>query len=211
MSRIIKINPHHPEEETLHLASEVIRQDGVIGYPTETVYGLGANIFSAQAVNRIFEIKGRDRTKPIIVIVASLEQVWELVTEIPEIGLELIKAFWPGPLTIVFKASEKVPESLSGGSKTIALRIPNSKICLELLKWCQVPLTSTSANLAGGPNPLTATAVWDALASRIDLLLDGGPAPSKLPSTVIDVTQVEPQIRRAGAIEIEKIERIIRP
>ncbi len=208
MGHVLKINPAYPELDRIQLAVDIIKKGGVIAYPTETVYGLGANIYNMTAVNRIYTLKGREQQKALIVIVDSIERLKDLVTHVSEPAFLLINHFWPGPLTMVFSARESVPKFITGGGKTIAIRIPNNPICLELIKASEVPLTSTSANLAGGKNPTTAREVAETFGTPLDLIIDGGPSPSNISSTVLDVTQKEVHLVRQGAITIEMIKKV---
>lgn len=208
MGRLININPVNPESARIQFAADIIQKGGVIAYPTETVYGLGANIYNETAVNRIYTLKGRDQQKALIVIINSIEQLDKLASYISEQALCLIKYFWPGPLTMIFSARASVPEFVTGGGKTIAIRIPNSPICLELIKACEVPLTSTSANLAGGKNPTTAREVLKIFGTQLDLIIDGGSSQSNISSTVLDVTQKEIHLVRQGAITIETLKKV---
>lgn len=208
MKPILEINPHFPEKEKIEQAAQIITRGGVIGYPTETVYGLGADIFCRAAVKRIFEIKGRNASKAIIVIVPDIENLQELVTTISDQAHELMQQFWPGALTLIFPASDKVPAEIRGGGSSIAIRIPDNKICLNLLKKCQLPLTSTSANFTGEATPVTAQEVNQSMGEKLDLIIDGGPAKSRTPSTILDITTERFRLIRQGALPIEKIERI---
>ncbi|MBN1352118.1 threonylcarbamoyl-AMP synthase [candidate division KSB1 bacterium] len=210
MSRIIKINPDNPDPNSLQDAAEIINAGGVIGYPTETVYGLGAGISNSSAVERIFKIKGRDFNKALIVIVNSIEMLQPLVQDMPPDAESLMNRFWPGPLTLVFKASPAVNPAISGGRTTIAIRIPDNRICLELLSRCDGPITSTSANIAGEPNSITAMEVEQKLGRWLDLIIDGGASKSSSASTLLDLTTELPKLRRKGAIPANEIERMIK-
>lgn len=207
-SRTIKIDPNAPDLALLAEAAEIIKSGGIIGYPTETVYGLGGDIFNADTVERIFTIKGRQFNKALIVIVDSVEMLQPLIETMPANAKKLINKFWPGPLTLIFKAAPIVSRKLSGGGSTIAIRIPDNPICLALLKLCNTPITSTSANLAGEASALSAEAVTKSLGSKLDLVIDGGPSQSSKPSTIVDLTTERPQIRRPGAIPAYLIERM---
>jgi len=206
---VVKIDPHQPEAEKIRRAAEVVRRGGVIAYPTETVYGLGADAFDPEAVGRVYQIKGRDLGKAILLIAAELQGVEELVEEIPPVARRLMEKFWPGPLTLVFRASARVPKELLGEGRTIGVRIPGSRLCRELVREAGVPLTSTSANRSGQPNPRKADEVLRALGESIDLVLDGGPTPSAVPSTVVEVSSGEARLVRPGAIDWEALRRLI--
>lgn len=210
MTSLLKMDPAHPEKEKISQAAAILESDGLIGYPTETVYGLGANIFSERAVQRIFEVKGRSTAKAIIVIVSSLTMLEKLVKQITPSAQRLIQHFWPGPLTLIFEAADHVPRAVCGGGTSIAIRIPKHPVCLDLIERCGFPLTSTSANLAGGENPLSAGQVQATFGNQLDLILDAGPSPSRVPSTLLDLRDQQVRLLRAGAIELPQIERICR-
>ena len=207
--KILKINPANPENKLLREAAEIIASGGVIGYPTETVYGLGANALNRSAVNKIYILKGRGKNKPILIIASDLDQVKQLVSFFPETADILARSFWPGPLTIIFKAADFVNKKLLGEGDTIGIRIPDNKICLELLRLCGVPLTSTSANISGGKNPISATEVADNFGDKLDLIIDGGIAQSRTPSTVVSLANESVTMVRQGAISKLEIEQVI--
>lgn len=206
---LIKINPQQPEPEKLQEAADIIRNDGIIGYPTETVYGLGANALSDAAVEKIFELKGREKNKPILIIAADLDQVKRLTASFPRHAEILANAFWPGALTMVFDAASQLSPLLLGGGKQIGIRIPANLICLELIKICGVPITSTSANLSGKENPITAQEVFRYFGSQLDAIIDGGAAASRTPSTVIAFENKTIKLLREGAIPFSKIQHVI--
>jgi len=208
MSLCLRIDPVYPEKEKIAQAVSVLRRDGLIGYPTETVYGLGAGIFSESAVQRIFAAKGRNAAKAIILIVSEIALLENLVQTITPSAQRLIEHFWPGPLTLIFEATSRVPPAICGGGSSVAIRIPQNQICLDLIHALGAPITSTSANLAGGANPQTAEQVQQTFGDQLDLILDGGPTPGSTPSTVLDVRTASAKLVRAGAIEIAGIERI---
>ncbi len=205
----MKINPIRPEEDLIGLAARVLQNGGVIGYPTETVYGIGCSVFNAEAVSRIYDLKNRDRSKALILIAADVLQISDLVEEIPEAAERLIENFWPGPVTLVFKASPRLQQFAFRKLKTIAIRIPDCAICLALLKACGFPIVSTSANLSGEPASTTALEVINTFGSTLDLIIDGGETPSKNPSTVVDVTRSPARIIREGAISILEINTVL--
>jgi len=207
--KTIHVNPSNPEQNLLQQAADVILDDGIIAYPTETIYGLGANALSNFAVQRVFDVKGRDRKKPILVIIKNRNQLEGLVDHIPSTAEKLMDAFWPGPLTIIFKASPHVNPILMGLGGGLGIRIPNNQICLKLLELCNVPLTSTSANLTGQNSPLSIADVQEAFQNKLDLYIDGGISSNRIPSTVLDMTMERPVIRRRGRIDKASIEKVI--
>lgn len=206
---MLKINPKYPEPDKIACAAEAILKGGVIGYPTETVYGLGASAFKSEAVARIFELKGREASQAILLIASDLEQVAGIVSEIPDVAVTLADEFWPGPLTLIFNAGKNVLSGLTGTGGTIGVRIPGNKICLDLLNAAGVPITSTSANISGGQNPISAKEVLKYFRNELDLIIDGGETPSRTPSTVISVADNQAVLFREGAVKIYEIEKIL--
>ncbi|HNW59760.1 MAG TPA: L-threonylcarbamoyladenylate synthase [bacterium] len=209
MSELIKINARHPEDDLISRAVRVLQKDGVIGYPTETVYGIGSNIFSATAVDRIYSLKNRDHSKALIVITADLIQISDLVEEIPESAERLMDNFWPGPLTMVFRAGKGLQGPLFHHSRTIAIRIPDCPICLALLKSSGFPIISTSANRSGEVPATTAAQVQEMFGDQLDLIIDGSRTLSTTPSTVVDVTRLPVRILREGAISKLEIDTVL--
>ena len=208
-TKILKINPEQPQLELLKSVTEIILNNGVIGYPTETVYGLGANALSDVAVEKVFDLKGREKNKPILIISSKIEQVKSLVSSFPEKVEALARAFWPGPLTMVLKADPRLSRLLLGGGNQVGIRIPGNKICLELLKRCGVPITSTSANISGQKNPISASEVCENFGHKLDLIIDGGKSQSRVPSTVVVVEEDTVKLIREGVISKFKIEQVI--
>lgn len=193
----------------LQEAAEVVLKGGIIAYPTETIYGIGANAFDHDAIERIYEIKERDRSKPILIIIRQTRQLIGLIDHLPRIAGKLVDVFWPGPLTLIFKASPSLDPGLLGAGGSIGIRIPDNTICLRLLEACEVPLTSTSANISGAQNPCSIDQVYNNFGNKIDLYLDGGITSGTTPSTILDLTTDVPTIRRKGRISREKIEQVI--
>ena len=183
-------------------AAAVLAKGGLVAFPTETFYGLGANALDAEAVRRVFVAKGRPESKPVLVLVDSVEMAESLVKEVPAAARKLMSRYWPGPLTLVFKAIASAPEELTGGTGTIGIRLPRHPVAFELVHAAGVPLTAPSANLSGVPPPTTAADVTRALSGKIDLILDGGATAGGLPSTILDVTVTPPRLLRRGALEI---------
>ena len=210
MALTMAVSLVRPEDKPLVLAAEVIQAGGVIVYPTETLYGIGSNAWDGSAIAKIRALKYRTEQKPILVIARSQEQVRLLAEEISPLAQRFIDAFWPGPLTLVFKASNQVPDLLSRGTGTIGVRIPSSAVCLRLLELAGCPLTSSSANLSGQPPLMTVGEIQRAIPKGIDLFLDGGQLPPSRPSTVLDVTGDVARILRKGAISEGRL-RVIDP
>jgi L-threonylcarbamoyladenylate synthase len=206
---ILNIEKNLIELDKISIASEVIKNSGLVAFPTETVYGLGANALDANAVKKIFIAKGRPSDNPLIVHVHSKEQVIDLVKEIPKKAEKLINAFWPGPLTLILKSNGTIPKEVTAGLSTVAVRMPNHKIALELIKNANVPIVAPSANLSGKPSPTIAEHVIEDLKGKIDVIIDGGSVNIGLESTVIDLTKKDPIILRPGKITKNQIQEII--
>jgi len=209
MTQLLQIHPRHPEEDLIARAARILQNDGVIGYPTETVYGIGSNIFSSEAVRRIYQLKQRDQSKALIVIAADVLQISDLVSDIPEAAERLMENFWPGPLTLIFNASVEFQESAFRKAKTVAIRIPDSPLCLSLIKTCGFPIVSTSANISGEQPATTAQEVISAFGQQLDLIIDGGLSPSRVPSTVVDVTRSPVRIVRDSSISRLEIDTVL--
>jgi L-threonylcarbamoyladenylate synthase len=203
MAEILK-----PSDKALKKAASIIREGGLVTFPTETVYGLGANAFDAIAVAKIFEVKRRPRFDPIIVHVADFKDVGRLCLKMDERARVLIKRFWPGPLTLVLPKSDIVPDIVTAGLETVAVRMPSHSVALELINEAKVPIAAPSANLFGCLSPTTAEHVAEQIRGEIDLIIDGGKCPIGLESTVLDLTS-KPTILRPGGLPLEEIEKVI--
>lgn len=208
-TRIISINPNNPEISKVKICSKILRGGGLVAFPTETVYGLGANGLNKRAVKKIFLAKGRPQDNPLILHVSDINQVNSLVKEVPDKAKKLMKKFWPGPLTIIFKKSKLVPDIVTCGLDSVAIRLPKNKIALELIKNSDYPIAAPSANLSGKPSPTSAMHVINDLRGKIDAIIDGGEVEIGIESTVLDLTQKIPQILRPGKITKEKLEQVI--
>ena len=190
-------------------AAEIIKRGGIVAFPTETVYGLGADAFNPLAVARIFEVKRRPYFDPLIVHVASPADVKKLVKEIPSNVKEIIKRFWPGPLTVVLLKKEDIPDIVTAGLSTVAIRMPSHPMALSLIEESQCPIAAPSANPFGYLSPTTAEHVRDQLGDQVDLILDGGPCPIGVESTIISFLEERPRLLRPGGVSLEEIESII--
>jgi L-threonylcarbamoyladenylate synthase len=197
------------EVETIQQAAEIIKMGGVVAFPTETVYGLGADAFDPIAVARIFEIKNRPFFDPLIVHIADLAEMSRLAIAIPLSAEKLIKRFWPGPLTIVFFKKEEVPDIVTAGLPTVAIRMPRHPIALRLISEARRPIAAPSANLFGYVSPTTAEHVREQLGSRVDLILDGGPCEVGLESTILSFSEGKPRLLRPGGLPLEEIVSVI--
>ncbi|MHC1756281.1 MAG: L-threonylcarbamoyladenylate synthase [Methanosarcina sp.] len=190
-------------------AAVIIKRGGTVAFPTETVYGLGADGLDPDAVRKIFEAKERPPGNPLSLLVHSREDLGKVAKNIPEKAFKLMDAFWPGPLTIVLEKNDIVPEITSGNLPSIGLRMPDHRIPLELVKRSGTPLAAPSANLSGKPSPSLAAHVLADLAGRIDAVIDGGGTAIGLESTVVDMTVEPPVVLRPGAVGIDELERVI--
>ncbi|MCL2592295.1 MAG: L-threonylcarbamoyladenylate synthase [Defluviitaleaceae bacterium] len=201
-----------PQEynEIFKEAGEIIRNGGLVAFNTETVYGLGANALSGEATNSIFLAKGRPSDNPLIVHIADKSYLENIAKEIPNYAKILIEKYWPGPLTLIFKKTENaVPDSVTAGLDTVAVRIPKSPIALDLIRFAGVPIAAPSANTSTKPSPTTANHVFEDLSGKIDMIIDGGQAEFGLESTIIDVSDEEPVLLRPGSITLEMLESTI--
>lgn len=205
------VDPHHPEAEPIARAAAVLRAGGLVAFPTETVYGLGANALSASAVTGIFEAKGRPANNPLIVHVGAREDVAAVVGDWPENARRLAERFWPGALTLVVPRGANVPDEVTAGGPTVAVRIPDHPVALALLRAAGVPVAAPSANRSGYISPTCAEHVLRGLDDRIALILDAGPVPGGLESTVVDVTTVPPRLLRPGLLSAREIEAVVGP
>ena len=198
--------PDNPNNRSV--ASILLREGGVVGFPTDTVYGLGAAIFNRSAVSTMFVIKGRPRDQGVPVLIAAESQLREVVAAVPDVALALAKRFWPGALTLVMARHERLPLNVTGGGDTVAVRLPDHPCPQSIISACGSPITGTSANKHGGGEPLTAEDVQRQLGNQLSLVLDGGPARASVPSTILDVTVSPARLVRAGAISVEDLRTV---
>lgn len=208
-TKIIRVDPSRPEIESIRKAADVIKKGGIVAFPTETVYGLGADALNPEAVMKIFKAKGRPPDNPIIVHISNRGWVIQLTGEIPENVWKLAERFWPGPLTMVLKASDIVPRVTTAGLDTVGIRMPSHRVALALIRESGVPIAAPSANLAGRPSPTTAEHVINDLAGKIDLVLDAGPTYVGVESTVVDLTKDPPIILRPGGTTYEELRGVL--
>ena len=216
MSRVksrASITPIHDAcsglSEAVETGVEVLKNHGVVAYPTDTLYGLGAAFNDLEAVERVFDIKGRSRNAALPLLVASPSDVEQVAVGLTHQAEKLMEAFWPGPLTLVVPSSQTTPDLVTGGRGTVAVRMPDHPVPQALVRRLGCPITGTSANPTGGSDPATAEDVRRALGDRVDCVIDGGSAPIGQPSTVIDLTGKRPRLIRAGALTVEAIEEAI--
>ena len=196
--RVVIEDVKHPRDEELLEAAEILRAGGLVAFPTETVYGLGANALNEEAAKKIYAAKGRPSDNPLIAHISGENELRPLVSEIPEAGRKLMEAFWPGPLTIIFPKSEAVPYGTTGGLDTVAVRMPSDPVANRLIALAGVPVAAPSANTSGRPSPTTADHVWEDMNGKIEMILDGGPVGIGVESTIVDVTGEVPMLLRPG-------------
>lgn len=193
-------------EESLALAKQLLLQGQVVAFPTETVYGLGAWASSPEGIRRIYEAKGRPSDNPLIVHIAPGFDLMPIAREVPENADVLMNAFWPGPMTLIMpKNRENIPDQVTGGLDTVAIRMPSDPSAMALIRYAGIPIVAPSANTSGRPSPTTAQHVYDDLNGKIPLILDGGECKVGLESTIVDLTEERPMILRPGGITLEMI------
>ncbi|MCS6826458.1 MAG: L-threonylcarbamoyladenylate synthase [Caldilinea sp.] len=208
-TQVFHVDPVHPDPAAIAAAAQALVEGCLVAFPTETVYGLGADALNAQAVERIFIAKQRPFSDPLIVHLASLVQLESVAVEIPAIAYALAERFWPGPLTLVLRRHSRVPPIVSAGRDTVAVRVPAHPVALALLRACALPVAAPSANLFSRPSPTTAQHVLDDLNGRIHIVLDAGPTSIGLESTVIDLTQSAPRLLRPGGATVDALRTLL--
>jgi len=208
-TRVFPVDPKAPQPEAIAVAGRTIRAGGLVAFPTETVYGLGANAFDETAVAKIFVAKGRPANDPLIVHIARFDQLSQVAKQIPAGALELSRRFWPGPLTLVLQKAERIPANLTAGLDTVALRMPDHDVALTLLRAANVPIAAPSANQFSRPSPTSSQHVIDDLDGLVDVLLDGGLTPIGVESTILSLIDTPPRILRPGGITIEALREVI--
>ncbi len=208
---LLAVNPMQPETDAIRQAAEVIRCGRLVAFPTETVYGLGADAMNPEAVTRIFAAKARPASDPLIVHIADSEDLERVARDLPVQARILSESFWPGPLTLVLPRAESLPAAVTAGLDTVAVRVPAHPVALALIRAAGTPIAAPSANLFGHPSPTTAQHVLDDLGDRVDLVLDGGPTFIGLESTVLDLTGEQPTILRPGGVSREALSLVLGP
>ncbi len=209
MTLVIKAREDAVDDSTLKPAARAIRVGGVVIFPTETVYGIGADAFNPRAVRKIFEIKKRPADNPLIVHIAKLEDLEKLVKTIPHEARKLIDAFWPGPLTLILPKKDHVPKEATAGLPTVAVRMPAHRVALKLIELSETPIAAPSANPAGKPSGTDGRHVIEDFYGKVDVIIDGGRTSLGLESTVLDLTGEKPRIVRPGFITREDIESVL--
>lgn len=204
-----KMTCDHLDEQGLKEAGEILRQGGTVAFPTETVYGLGANALDPQAIHKIYEAKGRPSDNPLIVHIGQRQQVEDIGAQITDTAKKLMDAFWPGPLTVIVNKKDSVPKDVSAGLPTVGIRLPAHPIALALLKEAGVPVAAPSANTSGKPSPTIASHVIEDLSGRVNMIIDGGNAEVGVESTVIDASTEHAVILRPGAITLNMCKDVL--
>ncbi|HHY14139.1 MAG TPA: threonylcarbamoyl-AMP synthase [Thermoanaerobacterales bacterium] len=208
-TKIIKVDSVSPELEKIREAAKYIRDDYVVAFPTETVYGLGANALSSSAIGEIFTAKGRPQDNPLIVHIGKTKDIAKIGKGIDSKVEALVERFWPGPLTIVLNKRDYIPKEITAGLDTVGIRFPSHPVARKLILEAGVPIAAPSANISGKPSPTTAEHVIKDLAGRIPVILDGGPTTIGLESTVLDMTSDIPIILRPGGITYEELKEVL--
>jgi L-threonylcarbamoyladenylate synthase len=209
MTVVLPVDAHRPDHGVIERAAACLRAGGLVAFPTETVYGLGVHALDRAAVKRLFAAKGRPAHDPLIVHVASLAGAHALVAEMPSVAATLAARFWPGPLTLVLAKSQAVPDEVTAGLPTVAIRVPSHAVAQALLLASGIPIAAPSANLFSRPSPTRAAHVAADLDGRIDLILDGGPAIVGVESTVLDLTGAQPRVLRPGGVPLEALASVL--
>lgn len=208
VTKVWKVDPAKLDLSIISQAADLVKDGHLVAFPTETVYGVGALAFSALAVHKIFAAKNRSIYNPLLIHLSNITQVYKVVSQVPEEAVRLMKAFWPGPLSLVLAGGSHLPVAVQGEGGTVGLRMPSHPVALALIEQTG-PLAATSANLSGRPSPITATDVMNDLQGRITAVIDGGEANSKLESTVVDLSVKPYRILRLGAVAGADLERVL--
>ncbi len=207
-ARVVKVDPLRPDEGVIEEAAGVLRSGGLVAFPTETVYGLGADAFNTEAVYRVFRVKRRPLDNPLIVHVSSLEMLHRVATGVPDWVTRALSVAWPGPLTVVLRRSPSLPAVVSGGLDTVAVRCPAHPVALRLIEALGRPVAAPSANIAGRPSPTRAEHVVEDLGGEVDMILDAGETFFGIESTVVDVLSPRPRVLRPGPLGPEELEKV---
>lgn len=196
-------------EKDIDEAAAILRDGGLLGIPTETVYGLGANGLNEEAVAHIFEAKGRPQDNPLILHIPSADHLERYCREIPLTAYQLAEAYWPGPLTMILKRKPIVPDVVTAGLDTVGMRCPSHPLCHAILEAADVPVAAPSGNTSGRPSPTTAAHMWEDMDGKIDAIVDGGPCSVGVESTIIDLTETPARLLRPGGITLEQLEAVL--
>ncbi|MDE1832884.1 MAG: threonylcarbamoyl-AMP synthase [Candidatus Micrarchaeota archaeon] len=207
MTKVLRVNPLNPSADAIREAAEAIVGGGTVAFPTETVYGIGANAFDAEAVKKVFKIKGRPSDNPAIVHISSIDQLKDVAAPVSGELLEKFRVLWPGPITFVLKGNGELPEEVTAGLDTVTVRMPAHTVALRLIDAAKVPIAAPSANISGRPSATSAAHVIEDLDGKADFIIDGGNTMFGLESTIIDLTSERPKLLRPGAYTVEELKR----
>ncbi len=208
LTKLIRVDPLKPDENAIRACCDAAHRGAIFVFPTETVYGLGAYALLPEAVKRIFIAKGRPLDNPLIVHIANLDQLSDIVVEIPEIAWKLMRVVWPGPLTLILKKGPKIPKEVTAGLETVAVRMPAHPVALKLIE-CIGPVAAPSANISGRPSPTTSHHVLLDMYGRADVILDAGDTFFGVESTILDLTTDPPTLLRPGPLPVEKLREVL--
>lgn len=209
-TKVVKIeDKENVREDELLEAAKILRDGGLVAFPTETVYGLGANALNEEAAKKIYAAKGRPSDNPLIAHISSMDELPVLAREIPEAAKKLARAYWPGPLTMIFPKQERVPAGTTGGLDTVAVRMPSDPVAKALIRLAGVPVAAPSANTSGRPSPTRAEHVIEDMDGKIEMILDGGPVGIGVESTIVDVSGPVPTLLRPGAVTMEMLQETL--
>ena len=195
--------------QSLALAGRILREGGLVGMPTETVYGLGGNALDVQAALRIFEAKGRPADNPLIVHVAAVQEIAPLVRAVPQAARKLMEAFWPGPMTLILPKADCIPNTVSAGLDTVGIRLPQSGAARAMIRAAGLPIAAPSGNRSGRPSPTTAQHMLEDMDGKIDAIFDGGPCRVGVESTSLDLTCQPPRLHRPGGLPLEALQEVL--
>ena len=208
-TKVITIDHKNIDETVLQEAGRIIKEGGLVAFPTETVYGLGGDALNKESSRKIYEAKGRPSDNPLIVHISNMEDLNSIVEEVPEDVYRLAEAFWPGPLTIIMKKSTLVPKETTGGLDTVAVRMPSHPVALKFIEYAGGYVAAPSANVSGRPSPTRAKYVIEDMSGRIDMILDGDGIDIGLESTIVDMTGEIPMILRPGYITLDMLQKVL--
>jgi L-threonylcarbamoyladenylate synthase len=209
-TKVLEIDPHRVEADKIKKIAGVLQGGGIMAFPTDTVYGLGANCFAKSAIQRIFRLKGRKSSKPLSVLISDKSMIMSLADEIPSLFWVLTEKFWPGPLTLVLKASSELPKEMVGPGESVGIRLPDILWLQRLIDNVAFPITATSANISGEDEIDDPHRIKDIFCGKIDLIVDGGKTGGILPSTVVDLSSPKPKILREGAVPLSDFEKYLK-
>lgn len=206
---LCRVDAHNPDSAMIQRASDILHRGGLVSFPTETVYGLGANALDESAVSKIFRAKGRPANDPIIVHIAHIDQLTDIATDIPDIATTLTNRFWAGALTLILKKHPNIPLNITSGMETVAVRMPDHPVALALLRQSGLPIGAPSANTFSRPSPTTAQHVMDDLDGHVDMILDGGSTSIGVESTILNLVSDVPTLLRPGGVSLEALREVM--